>query len=143
MRTVLVHLRSGTEKEITEFLSRTYPKQKGRPWICDVNGDACLYINVYRVPVEFEAERMSSLRKELGCDLRVSLSADVSGRHPGDEQVRDFVYRLLSEFGGLAEDDWTDGWWTLDEIMSERTRPSTLSGKRHTFFDHRYPWHTL
>lgn len=143
MRTVLVHLRSGTEEQIAESLSRTYTKQKGPPWICDAGGDACLYINIHRVSIEFEPEKLASLRKELGGDLRVSVSADVSGRHPGDEQVRDFVYRLLSEFGGLAEDDWTDGWWTLDDVMSERKRTSTLSGECHTFFDHRYPWHKL
>src|ERR1700689_4123236 len=122
MRTVLVHLRSGTEEEVAEFLSGTYPRQKGPPWICDVNGDGCLYINVYCGWVGFAAEKAATLLKELGCDLLVSVSADVSGRHPGDEQVRDFAYGLLSEFGGLAEDDWTDGWWTLDEIMSERSR---------------------
>jgi hypothetical protein len=69
----------------------------------------------------------------------VSVSADVSGRHPGDEQVRDFVYRLLSEFEGLAQDEYTHGFWTLDDIRLERKRTSPLSSKQdgYGFFDYR------
>lgn len=94
--------------------------------------------------IETEPERIAALKKELGCEP-VSVSADVSGRHPGDQQVRDLVSKLLSEFGGVAEDEYTEGFWTLNEIQSEQRKPS-LSGdgasegdpRGHKFFDHTY-----
>jgi|HubBroStandDraft_6_1064221.scaffolds.fasta_scaffold463028_1 hypothetical protein len=142
MRTVLVHLRSATEEQVKSFLTHTYPRQFGPPWICDVDGDACLYINISRdMALYFEPEELASLLKQLGGALTVSVSADVSGRHPGDEQVRDFVYKLLSQFEGLAEDDYTEGFWTQDDIQSERRKPRRGGRGRpdgHTFFDYRY-----
>jgi hypothetical protein len=75
---------------------------------------------------------------------RSGLSADVSGRHPSDEQVREFVSTLLSDFEGLAQDDFTEGFWTLDEIRSESRKPaaSGILGRQegHSFFDYRYTW---
>jgi hypothetical protein len=144
MRTVIVHLRNATEEQVEQFLSNTYPAQEGPPWVCFVEGDACLYIDVYRhLAIEFEPERVAALHSALGCAPSVSVSADVSGRHAGDEQVGDFVFKLLSAFEGLAGDEYTEGFWTLDDIKSDRRKPSTLKGRPdgHTFFDHSYPWH--
>ena len=96
--------------------------------------------------LELEPELLAKLRKELKGGPTVSVVADVSGRHSGDKQVREFVSALLSEFEGLAEDEFTDGFWTLDEIRSRSRKPagSGLSGRRkgHTFFDWRYAWHS-
>jgi len=145
MRTVLVHLRNTTEEQVVNFLKRTYTYQAGPPWICDVGGDACLYINIYRdMELESEPESIANLCNELRCRPTVSISADVSGRHPGDEQVREFVSILLSQFEGLAQDEFTEGFWTLDEIRSECRKPtaSGLSGRQegHSFFDYRDAW---
>jgi hypothetical protein len=114
MRTIIVHLRSATEEQVEQFLTRTYPRQNGPPWICDVNGDACLYIKIYRdLNIESQPEEIALLHTQLGGEPQVSVSADVSGRHPGDEQVRDFVYRILSQFEGLAQDEYTKGFGPL------------------------------
>src|SRR5882724_6249983 len=124
MRSVWLHLRSASEEQVVNFLKHTYTRQKGPPWICDVRGDACLYIDIDReMELELEPELLAKLRKELKGGPTVSVVADVSGRHSGDKQVREFVSALLSEFEGLAEDEFTDGFWTLDEILSRSRKP--------------------
>jgi hypothetical protein len=138
MRTVFVHLRNATQEQVEAFLERTYTRQHGPPWIGECDCDACLYINIYHdLRSEAEPEELASLHKELGGEPTVSVSADVSGRHRGDEQVRDFVSKLLSEFDGLAQDEYTEGFWTLDEIRSEHKKPGLWGSKKdgHTFSD--------
>ena len=140
MRTVLVHLQGTTEVQIENYFGRTYPNQKGPPWICPIGEDPCLYINIYRdIQGEFEPEDISNLQQELGGSPTVSVRADVSGRHPGDEQVRDFVLKILSEFQGVAQDDFTEGFWTEDDIRLDRRKTSSVSANRdeRTFFDYR------
>jgi len=140
MRTVVVHLRNATQALIEDFLARTYTRQKGPPWICDVDGDPCLYIHIYRdMELEFEPEEIAQLRDELGGEPTVSIAADVSGRHEGGKQVREFVFKLLTEFEGLAEDEYTKGFWTLDEVMSKSKKRDRASGRERTFFDYRQP----
>lgn len=85
MRTVLVHFKSASEQQIVDFLMRTYPRQSGPPWICEAHGYACLYIRIYRhLFIEFAAEDIANLTRELGCTPTISVSADVSGRHEGN-----------------------------------------------------------
>ena len=130
MRTIVVHLRSATEDQVEGFLKRTYPMQDGPPWISAIDGDACLYIEIYRdLASEADPQEVASLRKALGDEPTVSVMANVSGRHPGGPEVRDFVSRLLSEFEGLLEDDFTEGYWTLAEIQREETKSSRQRNK--------------
>lgn len=140
MRTIFVHLREATEEQVASFLSEAFPNQKGPPWILSVAGDAHLYIRFCRNwQAESEAEEIECLRAMLGGKPSVSLSADVSGRHSGDAEMREFVSRILSKFDGLAEDEYTEGFWTMEEIIREYRKPSNLSGKweGQTFFDYR------
>jgi len=135
MRTVFVHLRNAAEDQVEDFLGRAYPLQEGPPWICAVEGDPCLYIQMYReLAREAAREELAGLRKSLGDGPTVSVIAEVSGRHAGDLQVRDFVSKLLSEFEGLAKDDYTEGFWTIDEIHSERRKPSSLKHGEPIYF---------
>ena len=50
----------------------------------------------------------------------VGLSVDVSGRHPGDDEVRLISQFLLNRFKGFAFDDYLaySHAWTLEEILS-------------------------
>jgi len=117
MRTVQVHLRNTTEAEVADFLQRTYPFQKGPTWICDVSGDACLYIdfNPY-VSVESEPGEWDALIEASGGSAPITVAADISGRHAGHEQVAAFVQTMLSRFEGFATDDYSGHLWTIDEI---------------------------
>ena len=131
MRSVIVHLRDTTEQEVAGFLQRTYPFQQGPPWIAHVAGDACLYIDFYRDgPSEHEPKEWAGILASFGGEPSVSVGADVSGRHPGDEQVRDFVGALLGRFGGAAQDDYTNHLWSLEEIVTGHH----VQG--HAFFDY-------
>jgi hypothetical protein len=94
--------------------------------------------------IEFYPEDIVSLSEELGGTPTISVSADVSGRHAGDEQVREFVSKLLSKFDGVAQDEYTEGFWTLTDIQANRKKRALgMRGRPdgHTFLDHRFPWH--
>jgi hypothetical protein len=132
MRSVLVHLPALTEAEIIPALDAAYPHQPGPHWICEIDGNACLYIGFYRDhAAEFEPEHLEALLRAFGGRVPVSLVADVSGRWPGDEQVRDFVRTFLTRFGGFAQDDYSEHLWSLEEVLNG----TRVEG--HPFFDYR------
>ena len=60
----------------------------------------------------------------------VSVAADVSGRHGGDEEVHLFVCALFGAFSGVAQDDYSEHFWSLEEIQQN----TTVQGLR--FFDY-------
>ena len=100
-----------------------------------VDGDACLYIDFYNeARQKFEADEWSALVEALGGEPMVSLGVDVSGRHAGDQQVKEFLSAVLSKFHGIAQDDYTEHCWTLEEILSGHKEEG------HTFFDYD-GWH--
>jgi hypothetical protein len=139
VRTIFLHLREATEEQVASFLTEAFPSQNGPPWILAVGDDPCLYVDFRRNwQAESEPEEIECLRAVLGGGPSVSLSADVSGRHPGDAEVRNFVSQVLSEFDGVAEDEYTEGFWTKAEIVAEVRKSSNLPGRRErlTFFDH-------
>ena len=145
MRSVLVHLKNATEQQVAEFLTAHYTSYAGASWTQDVANDPCLYVEIYRDLVgEAEPQDIAALKSMLGASPSVSIIVDVSGRYPGDQQVREFVSALLSEFSGVAGDGYTEGFWTLDEILADRKRPAknALAGRPdgHHFFDYRFPW---
>ena len=131
MRSVFVYLRETTEADVAAYLDRAYPAQR-EPWLVTSAGDPCLYINFYRdAPREFEPEDWANLVQRFGGEPAVGVMADVSGRHPGDEQAFDFVTDLLSSFSGAAQDEYTVHLWSLDELRTGYH----VSG--HPFFDYK------
>jgi hypothetical protein len=119
MRSVIFHLRDASEEEVAQFLQRAFPFQAGPPWICDVEGDPCLYIDLYRDgPNEYEPKDWARLVDALGCAPATSVVADVSGRHAGDDQLRFLASKLLGEFQGLAMDDFSEHYWSAAEVLS-------------------------
>jgi hypothetical protein len=70
------------------------------------------------------------LRAALGHVPEWTVSCDISGRIPGDTEIRAFVLELLAE-GGVAQDDYGDHCWTAAEIAEDRV----VDGLR--FFDYR------
>lgn len=134
MRSIIVHLRDVTEAKVADFLSQHYPPMSGwaAPWTIPLDNFPVLFIDIYRdMSSEFEVEGWVALIECLGIEPSVSVNADVSGRYLGDEQVRDFACRLLSAFVGVAEDDYSEHFWTRDEIASRQL----FDG--HPFFDYK------
>lgn len=128
MRSVLVHLQA-EEAAVLAFLDERFPAQRD-PWVDFVEGDACLYIRLYRDhEIEMPPEEVDELRAHFGGSQPLSLIADISGRHDGTEQVQRFARALLSRWSGVAEDGFTDHLWTLEDLTSG----ATVEGMR--FFD--------
>lgn len=131
MRSVVVFLRDTTESAVTAYLDATYPEQR-EPWVVFVKGNACLYINLYRDrPLDHEPEEWADIVQRFGGEPAIGVLADVSGRHPGDEQVAAFVAGLLSRFSGAAMDEYTEHLWSLDELRGGHR----VQG--HPFFDYK------
>jgi hypothetical protein len=125
-----LYLRNTDEKTLSNFLRQICPGQTS-PWIVRVDGDACLHIDFYNeARHEFEADEWSALSEVLGGEPAVSLGVDVSGQHAGDQQVKEFLSAVLSKFHGVAQDDYTEHCWTLEEILSGHKEEG------HTFFDY-------
>jgi hypothetical protein len=70
----------------------------------------------------------------VGGEGATAVIVHVSGRHPGDAEVRTIVVGLLTAFPGFADDDYTDHLWTLDDLKNER------HVQNHPFFDY-LGWH--
>ncbi len=131
MRSVFVHLEDASEREVQTLLDNLYPGQR-HPWIAALNGDPCLYIEILD-PTKYAG--WSEIAEVFGGrSFSVSVGADVSGRHPGDWEVREFVTILLRRFKGGAQDDYTDNFWSLDEILAGELKEG------HPFFDYA-GWH--
>ncbi len=134
MRSVFVFLCDASEEEVSAHLDHTYPTQR-EPWLSSVGDDPYLYIDFYREgPTEFEPEEWSDLVERCNGKPPVGVMADVSGRHPGDQQALDFVTNMLTHFNGFAMDDYTEHLWSLEEL---RTGIRVLG---HPFFDYDGWW---
>jgi hypothetical protein len=59
-------------------------------------------------PHEHEPEEWADIIRRFGGEPLVGVIVDVSGRHPGDEQVADLVAGLLNRFSEAAMDGFTD-----------------------------------
>lgn len=81
---------------------------------------------------EFPEEHAEILRCTTGRVPTVEVHADVSGRVPGDDEVRFLADLILSRFDGVAFDDFVSlaHGWSLDEIR----RNVVVEGLR--FFDY-------
>ncbi|HZS07197.1 MAG TPA: hypothetical protein VFD58_20340 [Blastocatellia bacterium] len=129
----MIHLFGASQEEIELQLCRLYTSQSDS-WVLETNSDSILYIRIYE-DQEFETdhdpEELERLLESLGGKPDVSIIADVSGRHGGDQEVKSFVNSMLSSFKGVARDEYTYHSWTLEEINSG----TLIQG--HPFFDYR------
>src|SRR5262249_25621491 len=91
------------------------------------NDDACMYINCSDTDVD---EGMA-YTAAFDAVPSVTITADVSGRHPGDAEVRALLRTVLGVFDGVAQDDYTEHFWTLEEVLSG------VNVEGHPFFDYR------
>ncbi len=123
MRTVFVHLKSATEDECQRFLDEFavhFAAPWGNQWNYPALDDAKLYIEVEKFNAwdEREPEDIQRVLNALGGNCTASIVADVSGRHPGDEEVRALVLAALDRFEGVAEDDYSQRCWTRTEVLN-------------------------
>lgn len=136
MRSILLHFRSVTKAYVNDLLQQICRPAKESGWVFEVEGEPYLYIDFYlEGPREFQPEDWAALVESLGGEPAVSLIVDISGRHPGDKELREFVSAVLSKFDGFAQHEYTNHCWTLPEIVSGHQEEG------HPFFDY-LGWHT-
>jgi len=123
MRSIVVFLRAADLKSVTGFLLRHF-KPSTNGWMIDGN------VYVYAGPFPEPAEQ-DILPPDCSPSDYIEIMADVSGRIPGDEEVREFLELVLTEFGGFVFDDYTGHPWTLEEIRHGHREQG------HPFFDYR------
>jgi hypothetical protein len=117
MRSVLVLLKKALRKQVTDALDSLYRGQRA-PWVrLNPSGEEVLYIHVDDDPMEdLEPESRARVIAALGGVPSFGLYADVSGRHPGRDEVVELAKELLSRFQGFALDDHGHHLWTIQEI---------------------------
>ena len=120
MRAIDVFLRDTTRDAVAAVLNSVYPGQRD-PWVKLVDDDPRLWIRFSTEDwpgVDHECWE-GPFHDQFGGEPAVAITADISGRHPGKEQVLEFVSLLLGRFDGMANDDYTDRLWTLAEIVAD------------------------
>lgn len=130
MRSIFVHL-IGTSQEAVAARLSEMADPSGNEWFFPRGAESkTVYLRfLEEADLEPELESQASLMSSLGRMPEVSVMADISGRIPGDAEVRHVVAFLLRHFRGVACDDYTTHCWTLDEIEAG------LHMQGHRFFD--------
>ena len=120
MRSVVIHLVNTDRSAVRTHLTQVAQPEKGDRWLYPLGASPpALYIEFYEdYEREFEADELLPLKLALGEMPKVSVIADVSGRVLGDAEVRAFVKCLLGVFQGVAQDEYSEHFWTLAEIRS-------------------------
>ena len=122
MRTVWFALIGPTIVEVTRLLSNVYREGEVHNFIGPSDNEV-LFIDVYAFgsnqevqAKEDSAELIAALH---GATPTVQVVAEVSGRAPGDAEVKALAKLLLGEFVGFAFDDFVayKHAWSLAEVL--------------------------
>lgn len=132
MRSVFFHLIGVTRQVVTDRLSSLATPNGEESWYLPRGSSTpVLYLCFYDdLLTEAEPADVDALTASLGMMPAVTVMVNVSGRVPGDVEVREFAALMLTEFRGVAWDDYTCYCWTLSEIQSG------AKADGHTFFDY-------
>lgn len=128
MRSVIIVLEEASREEATRFFSDTMEIRSEAEWSF---GSSILLSFYDDAETEFESEALAALCDRLAGRHAVSVIAHVSGKIPGDAEVRRLCRVILSRFRGFALDDYTYHFWSLAEIETEALREG------HPFFDYK------
>src|SRR5262245_40925509 len=117
MRTVSIVLLSAAIDAVETCLARAgFEQLSGDPrrWNYPGGTDVVLYVSCKPYSWDqFPEDHADILRCTSGISPTVEVQADVSGRVPGDQEVRFLAETLLSRFDGFAFDDFLSlahGW---------------------------------
>lgn len=136
MRSVFFHLIGVTRQVVAKRLSLLATPNGPECWYLPRgSSEPILCLGFYDdLLTEANPADLAALRVSLGMMPAVTVMADVSGQVSGDREVREFASFMLTEFRGVAWDDYTCHCWTLSEIQSG------AKADGHTFFDYE-GWH--
>jgi hypothetical protein len=136
MRSVIFHLIDVTPDKVAARLSAIATPTLSASWNFPRDSQSpVLYISLYNdLLMEAEPDELEELTASLGAMPAVSVAGDVSTSAAGDAEVRQLAALMLTEFRGVAWDDYTHHCWTLSEIQSG------VKVEGHPFFDYN-GWH--
>ncbi|HEY1172367.1 MAG TPA: hypothetical protein VGH19_13450 [Verrucomicrobiae bacterium] len=123
MRSVVIYLKDAEKTAVTEVLSTFAKSFPGPEWISPLTGDPTIWIRYYDEYLsELELEDLVDLVKALGQMPSIALIADISGRINGEKEAKFITDKLLSVFSGVANNGYSEHYWSLTEINSDATR---------------------
>ena len=130
MRSVFVHFQEFAEQIARDWLDKHMTNVAENEWEARSQGTTTLFCGLSADIDDWEPEELSEFRSVIP-EPSAYVQIDISGKIPGDREVRKTVLGLLSSVSGsLAQDDYTDHLWTLREIYER----SVVEG--HPFFDY-------
>jgi hypothetical protein len=125
MRSIFLHLKKTTSEAVAFALDEICGGRQGTDlrWVYPSAQRTALYLGFYVDYEEFEPEDWDKLQQTLRQRPDVSIIADVTGRESGQAEVHAIVRLILERFDGVAQDEYTFHWWTLDEIERGCSEP--------------------
>ena len=135
MRSIFMYFPAATGEELAARLDDFAVLSVAQEWVFPERGRAVLYIytlvgeQTMELAREFEPPDWAALVRTLGRPPLAIVVADVSGQVDGTAEVKSLIEALLGAFSGVAQDDYTEHCWTLEEIR----RGDSFEG--HPFFD--------
>lgn len=140
MRTVFLVFeskqKSKAEKFLDQYCDRCHQHESIKQWQIDAHQtidpeQICLYLDNqplrdddFVLEEEHALEMWSSLYDPL------VFMVNISGKHDGTAELLDFVQSFLNNIPGFVLDDYTEHFWTHEELANH----STFAG--HPFFDY-------
>ena len=135
MRSIYIYIKENKSSEVASYLDSicTSRKAHNETWLYEYNNDQFLYIEFYEKKYwdEIHKKDLEKLISKLGTEPKLSLCIDVSGRHPGKEELFSFLKLFLKKYDGVVLDDYTNFAWKLNEILDGKL----IEG--HPFFDYK------
>ena len=88
-------------------------------WVLPNADDPVLYVSVDTDVQGDEPENIEAVRATLVEEPSVVVVVDVSGRHQGADEAKEFTIAALSRFPGVAQDDYSSHAWTREQILAD------------------------
>jgi hypothetical protein len=133
MRSAFIYIREPRAVALVSHLDAICSRRNGQneAWLIEKDDDQVLWVEFYENEYWDEVEPVSweALVAKLGGVPACAICVDVSGRHPGKEELFKFLADFSKRYEGCILDDFTDYSWSVSEI---------LEGKRingHSFFE--------
>jgi hypothetical protein len=146
MRTVFVFPTTPLDDTVRRIVHLASPTQ-AHPWVVNSapkrKDNPAIYVEITTTRDElaplycdWEPTETKALATAVGALPDWGVICNITGRIPGDEQIRAFVLELLAD-GGVAMDDFSEHCWTAADITEDR-RVDGLA-----FFDYRTSYQRL
>ena len=131
MRSILIHFQSENESLVGDWLDKAATRMEAQEWHLRSGGQTILSCRLSDDFSDWSPGELDSLRNAVPAPS-LYLQADVSGRIPGDDEVKALWQGVLDIVpAARVQDDHTEHLWTREEL----DRGTLVQG--HPFFDYK------